>query len=73
MHINSIEEAIAYVNGNKYGNMACIFTSSGLHARRFRNEADAGNIGINIGVAAPVAQFPGVWHIRVRQVKRRTQ
>lgn len=58
MHISSIEEAIAYVNSNKYGNMACIFTSSGLHARRFRNEADAGNIGINIGVAAPVAQFP---------------
>ena len=58
MHINSIEEAIAYVNSNKYGNMACIFTSSGLHARKFRNEADAGNIGINIGVAAPVAQFP---------------
>ncbi|HRO44741.1 CoA-acylating methylmalonate-semialdehyde dehydrogenase [Agriterribacter sp.] len=58
VHINSIEEAIAYVNSNKYGNMACIFTSSGLHARRFRNEADAGNIGINIGVAAPVAQFP---------------
>ncbi len=58
MHINNIEEAIAYINSNKYGNMACIFTSSGLHARRFRNEADAGNIGINIGVAAPVAQFP---------------
>lgn len=58
MHINTIEEAIAYVNSNKYGNMACVFTSSGLHARKFRNEADAGNIGINIGVAAPVAQFP---------------
>lgn len=58
VHINTIEEAIAYINNNKYGNMACIFTSSGLHARRFRNEADAGNIGINIGVAAPVAQFP---------------
>lgn len=57
-HINTIEEAIAYINGNKYGNMACVFTSSGLHARKFRNEADAGNIGINIGVAAPVAQFP---------------
>jgi malonate-semialdehyde dehydrogenase (acetylating)/methylmalonate-semialdehyde dehydrogenase len=57
-HINTIEDAIAYINGNKYGNMACIFTSSGLHARKFRNEADAGNIGINIGVAAPVAQFP---------------
>ncbi|MNY56740.1 Methylmalonate semialdehyde dehydrogenase [acylating] [compost metagenome] len=38
--------------------MACIFTSSGLNARRFRHEAEAGNIGINIGVAAPVAQFP---------------
>jgi malonate-semialdehyde dehydrogenase (acetylating) / methylmalonate-semialdehyde dehydrogenase len=58
MHINTIDEAIAYVNSNKYGNMACVFTSSGLHARKFRNEADAGNIGINIGVAAPVAQFP---------------
>lgn len=58
MHIKTIEEAIAYVNNNKYGNMACVFTSSGLHARKFRNEADAGNIGINIGVAAPVAQFP---------------
>ncbi|MBN8789226.1 MAG: CoA-acylating methylmalonate-semialdehyde dehydrogenase [Terrimonas sp.] len=57
-HINTIDDAIAYVNGNKYGNMACIFTSSGLHARKFRNEADAGNIGVNIGVAAPVAQFP---------------
>ncbi|MBX3256468.1 MAG: CoA-acylating methylmalonate-semialdehyde dehydrogenase [Chitinophagaceae bacterium] len=58
VHINTIDDAIAYVNGNKYGNMACVFTSSGLHARKFRNEADAGNIGINIGVAAPVAQFP---------------
>lgn len=57
-HINTIEEAIAYVNANKYGNMACVFTSSGLHARKFRSEAEAGNIGINIGVAAPVAQFP---------------
>lgn len=58
VHINTIDEAIKYINSNKYGNMACIFTSSGLNARRFRNEADAGNIGINIGVAAPVAQFP---------------
>ena len=41
-----------------YGNMACLFTSSGASARKFRNEANAGNIGINIGVAAPMAQFP---------------
>lgn len=58
VHINTIEEAIRFINSGKYGNMACIFTSSGLNARRFRHEAEAGNIGINIGVAAPVAQFP---------------
>lgn len=56
--IKSIEEAIAFVNSGNYGNMACLFTSSGASARKFRNEADAGNIGINIGVAAPMAQFP---------------
>ena len=56
--IKTIEEAIAFVNSGKYGNMACLFTSSGASARKFRNEADAGNIGINIGVAAPMAQFP---------------
>ena len=58
VHINTIDEAIRFINSGKYGNMACIFTSSGLNARRFRHEAEAGNIGINIGVAAPVAQFP---------------
>lgn len=58
VHIQTIEEAIQFINSGKYGNMACIFTSSGLHARKFRHEAEAGNIGINIGVAAPVAQFP---------------
>ena len=40
VHINTIDDAIAYVNGNKYGNMARVFTSSGLHARKFRNEAE---------------------------------
>lgn len=56
--LKSIEEAIKFVNKGNYGNMACLFTSSGASARKFRNEADAGNIGINIGVAAPMAQFP---------------
>lgn len=54
----TIEAALAFVNNGSYGNMACIFTGSGANARKFRNEADAGNIGINIGVAAPMAQFP---------------
>lgn len=58
LHLNSIEEAIAFVNHNKWGNMACLFTSSGAAARQFRYEAEAGNIGINIGVAAPMAFFP---------------
>ena len=58
LHVNTIEEAIAYVNSGQYGNMACLFTSSGAAARQFRYEAEAGNIGINIGVAAPMAHFP---------------
>ncbi|GAB4509972.1 MAG: CoA-acylating methylmalonate-semialdehyde dehydrogenase [Anaerolineae bacterium] len=58
MHANTIDDAIAMVNNRAYGNMACIFTSSGAAARKFRNEANAGNIGINIGVAAPMAFFP---------------
>jgi malonate-semialdehyde dehydrogenase (acetylating)/methylmalonate-semialdehyde dehydrogenase len=58
MRVDTVEEAIALVNAGEYGNMACIFTSSGAAARKFRYEADAGNIGINIGVAAPMAFFP---------------
>lgn len=58
MRVDTPEDAIRLVNDRSYGNMACIFTSSGATARKFRNEADAGNIGINIGVAAPMAFFP---------------
>lgn len=58
LHMEDLDEAINFVNRNKFGNMACLFTKSGLNARSFRNQANAGNIGINIGVAAPMAQFP---------------
>ena len=58
VHLENIDQAIDFVNRNKFGNMSCLFTTSGLNARTFRNRADAGNIGINIGVAAPMAQFP---------------
>jgi malonate-semialdehyde dehydrogenase (acetylating)/methylmalonate-semialdehyde dehydrogenase len=58
MHANTIEEAIDMVNARSFGNMACIFTSSGAVARQFRYEVKAGNVGINIGVAAPMAYFP---------------
>lgn len=58
IHAATIDDAIQIVNQGQYGNMACLFTSSGSAARKFRNEAEAGNIGINIGVAAPMAYFP---------------
>jgi malonate-semialdehyde dehydrogenase (acetylating) / methylmalonate-semialdehyde dehydrogenase len=58
IHLDTIEDAIELINSGQYGNMACLFTNSGAAARKFRYEAEAGNIGINIGVAAPMAFFP---------------
>jgi len=58
IHVDSLDEAIALANKGRYGNMACIFTSSGAAARKFRYEVEAGNIGINVGIAAPMAFFP---------------
>lgn len=58
MHAQTIDEAINLVNEASFGNMACLFTGSGAAARKFRYEVQAGNIGINIGVAAPMAFFP---------------
>ena len=74
----NLDEAIELINkGTNYGNMATIYTSSGRAAREFRRRVDAGNIGINIGVAAPAAYFPfggkrdsffGVLHAQVDTV-----
>jgi malonate-semialdehyde dehydrogenase (acetylating)/methylmalonate-semialdehyde dehydrogenase len=58
MHVDNLEKAIQLANSGAYGNMACIFTRSGGVARQFRNAVMAGNIGVNIGVAAPMAFFP---------------
>ena len=58
IHARDLEEAMAFLTRSAYGNQASLFTSSGASARRFRYEAPAGNIGINIGVAAPMAYFP---------------
>lgn len=58
IHVETINDAISLINSGSYGNMACLFTSSGASARKFRYEAQIGNIGINIGVAAPMAFFP---------------
>ena len=58
MHVATLEEALTLVNRSQHGNMACIFTGSGAAARKFRYEAEAGDIGINVGIAAPMAFFP---------------
>ena len=58
IHARGIEQAMEIISRNSYGNAASIFTSSGADARRFRNEIPTGNVGVNIGVAAPIAYFP---------------
>jgi len=58
INVNTLDEAIDLINKNRYGNSACIFTRSGAAARKFRHDTLAGNIGVNIGVAAPMAFFP---------------
>jgi malonate-semialdehyde dehydrogenase (acetylating)/methylmalonate-semialdehyde dehydrogenase len=55
---DSLDEAIAMVNRSRFGNGTSIFTESGATVRRYRHEVEAGMIGVNIGVAAPVAFFP---------------
>jgi malonate-semialdehyde dehydrogenase (acetylating)/methylmalonate-semialdehyde dehydrogenase len=58
VHADSIDEAMKFLHNSPYGNQASLFTTNGAAARKFRYEAPAGNIGINIGVAAPMAYFP---------------
>jgi malonate-semialdehyde dehydrogenase (acetylating)/methylmalonate-semialdehyde dehydrogenase len=53
-----LDDALEFVNGSRYGNAGSIFTSSGEAARRYRYEVEAGMLGVNVGVAAPVAWFP---------------
>jgi malonate-semialdehyde dehydrogenase (acetylating) / methylmalonate-semialdehyde dehydrogenase len=56
--VTELDEGIQKLSRSAYGNMASIFTGSGAAARKFRYEVPAGNVGVNIGVAAPMAQFP---------------
>ena len=58
IEVGTLEEAIAVVNASPYGNGTSIFTESGAAARRYRSEVEVGMVGINVGVAAPVAFFP---------------
>jgi malonate-semialdehyde dehydrogenase (acetylating)/methylmalonate-semialdehyde dehydrogenase len=58
IHVDTLDDAIALVNSSRFGNGTSIFTESGASVRRYRHEVEAGMIGVNIGVAAPVAFFP---------------
>jgi malonate-semialdehyde dehydrogenase (acetylating)/methylmalonate-semialdehyde dehydrogenase len=55
---SDIDEALRITNTSTFGNMASIFTTSGKAAREFRRRVEAGMLGVNIGVAAPMAFFP---------------
>jgi malonate-semialdehyde dehydrogenase (acetylating)/methylmalonate-semialdehyde dehydrogenase len=58
INVATLDEAIAIVNASRFGNGTSIFTESGASVRRYQHEVQAGMIGVNIGVAAPVAFFP---------------
>ncbi|MGD9552349.1 MAG: aldehyde dehydrogenase family protein, partial [Candidatus Caldatribacteriota bacterium] len=58
MKADTLEEAIQIINDHKYGNGASIYTQNGYYARQFKLEVEAGMIGINIGIPAPVAYLP---------------
>ena len=54
---DDFDEAVATLNATDFGNAASLFTARGAEARQFRNEAEVGNIGVNVGTAAPMACF----------------
>jgi malonate-semialdehyde dehydrogenase (acetylating)/methylmalonate-semialdehyde dehydrogenase len=58
IHVNDLEEAIDIIHTNPYGNASSVFTTNGKTARDYQYRVKAGNIGINVGVVAPIATFP---------------
>ncbi|MGE6376166.1 CoA-acylating methylmalonate-semialdehyde dehydrogenase [Peribacillus muralis] len=58
VRVNSLEEAIDLTNQSEFANGACIYTDSAKAIREFREEIDAGMLGVNLGVPAPMAFFP---------------
>jgi malonate-semialdehyde dehydrogenase (acetylating)/methylmalonate-semialdehyde dehydrogenase len=58
IQVKDFDEAVEVIHSSPYGNAASLFTTSGKWARGFKYRVQAGNIGINIGIAAPIASFP---------------
>ena len=79
MRVKNLDEAIAISNANPFGNGHSIFTADGKSARQFRYNIASGNVGINVGITAPIAFFPfsgakdsffGVLHTQGREAIR---
>ncbi|TJY39797.1 CoA-acylating methylmalonate-semialdehyde dehydrogenase [Cohnella pontilimi] len=58
VRVNTLDDAIAWANASEFANGACLFTSNSGAVRQFRETIDAGMLGINVGVPAPMAFFP---------------
>ncbi|WP_373285973.1 CoA-acylating methylmalonate-semialdehyde dehydrogenase [Marinithermofilum abyssi] len=58
IRVKDLTEALEVVNRSRFGNAAVLYTESGESARRFREEVQAGMLGINVGVPVPSAFFP---------------
>jgi malonate-semialdehyde dehydrogenase (acetylating)/methylmalonate-semialdehyde dehydrogenase len=58
IRVNTLEDAIALVNSSEFGNTTSIFTQNGKAARDYQSGVEVGMVGVNIGVAAPMAFFP---------------
>jgi len=58
IRVKDLDEALDVIHANPFGNATSIFTSSGKSARTFRYRVQAGNVGINVGIAAPMSFFP---------------
>ena len=58
MRVATLDDAIELVNRSPFGNATAIFTSSGKSAREYSSRCEVGMVGVNVGVAAPMAFFP---------------
>lgn len=58
LHANTLQDALGILKKSRYGNGATIYTKDAGAVRKFREEADAGMLGVNVGVPAPMAFFP---------------
>jgi malonate-semialdehyde dehydrogenase (acetylating)/methylmalonate-semialdehyde dehydrogenase len=58
VRVGSLDEAIEFTNASPFGNACSIYTENGAAVRHFRENVEAGMLGVNIGVAAPMAFFP---------------